>query len=96
MIIIGSALLFAFGMLLLLISAARIAVSLIMICYYLTKIAVCLGIAALAGSWLFAQWCMKRGQPEAEEPCITINIYSDEDDVAPIVELPHWSFRRLN
>jgi hypothetical protein len=105
MIFIGSAILFAIGMLLLLRSVIAIAASLVMLCYYLIKIAVCLAIAAFAGLWLFAQWFAKHvmilvrwfcGLPEPiePEPVITITITIDDDD-APIVELPRGSFRRL-
>jgi hypothetical protein len=106
MIFIGSAILFAIGMLLLLISAVRIAVSLIKICYYLLALAVLLPVTALLALCVFVQWCAKhvmilarwlRGIPEPieSEPMITINITLDDDDNASIVELPRASFRRL-
>jgi hypothetical protein len=102
MIIIGSAILFIFGVLLLLIQAARIAVGLAMICYYLIKIAVCLTVAALAGLRLVGQLCVNRygsrGIPMQEpEPGITINIFTDDHpaDEGPIIELPRGSFRRV-
>jgi hypothetical protein len=104
MIIIGSAILFAFGMLLLLISAVRIAFGLIKICFYLIALAVLLPVTALLALCVLVQWCAKhasilvrwfRGLPEPEaESSIVINIYidSDADDVAPTID---GSFRRL-
>jgi hypothetical protein len=93
MIIIGSAILFLFGMLLLLISAVRIAFGLIKLCFYLLALAVLLPVTALLGLCVFVQWCVKlvRGQA-ADEHCITITI----DDDAPIIDLPRESYRRLS
>jgi hypothetical protein len=104
-IFIVSTLLFAVGTLLLLRSAIAIAASLIVICYQLLKLAVCLVILAVLGCVLFCQWYLKHvgvlarwsgGLPEPDaEPFITINVYSDEDDVAPTIDLPRAGFHRL-
>jgi hypothetical protein len=96
MIIIASAILFAFGLLLLLVQAIRIAFSLVMIAYYLIKIAVCLTIATVLASVLFCQWLVRLTRSQVltrPEPVITIDFYSDEVDV-PTIELPREHFRR--
>ena len=95
MILIGSAILFLFGMLLLSIQAIRIAFGLIKIAYYIIKLIVCLVVWVLCAFGLFCQWCLKwlKGIPEPE-PVIMINFYSDEEDV-PTIELPRERFRRL-
>jgi hypothetical protein len=95
MIIIGSAILFIFGVLLLLIQAARIAVGLVMICYYLIKLAVCLTVAPIAGCWLIGQWCVKRVRGIGPEPVVTISIFDNGPDEAPAIDLPRGSFRRV-
>jgi hypothetical protein len=107
MIIIGSAILFAFGMLLLLISAVRIAFDLIKLCFYLLALAVLLPVTALLALCVFVQWCAKhvmilvrwlRGLPKPieSEPMITINITLDDDDAAAqIVDLPRAAWHHL-
>jgi hypothetical protein len=104
--IVVGAILFVIGAAMLLRSVIAIAVSLIVICFDLVKLAGCLVIATLAGSLLLGQWIVKhvsilvrwiRGLPEPE-PCIAITInYPDEDadDIARTIELPRESFRRL-
>jgi hypothetical protein len=95
MIFIGSAILFLVGMMLLLISAFRIVFSLLVLCFHLIRLAVSLVLLVVAGPWLLVQKLV-RGQREPEGESITINIYLDDaDDVAPVVELPRESFRRL-
>jgi hypothetical protein len=102
-----SGILFAAGMLLLLRSVIAIVASLIMLCYYLIKLAAYLVVAVLAVLGLVAQWGVRRvsillrrsrGLPESEaEPCITIEITvsDEEDDIAPTIELPRSGWRRL-
>jgi hypothetical protein len=104
--IVVGAFLFVIGAVMLLRAAIAIAVSLIVICFDLVKLAVCLVIAALAGCLLVGQWFMKhvsilvrwiRGLPEPE-PCITITINypeEDADDIARTIELSRDDFRRL-
>jgi hypothetical protein len=97
MIIIGSAILFAFGMAILFVQTIRIAISLLKIAYYLIKLAVVLTFTAVCTILLALQWCVRglTGIPE-QEPVITINVYSDDDEEdAPTIELPRGSFRRV-
>jgi hypothetical protein len=95
MILIGSALLLAIGLLVLLWQAIAIAFSLLKIAYYLAKGAVCLVVlvvcAVCLGVQAITRWL--DGTPEPE-PAIAINFYSDEED-APTIELPRVNFRRL-
>jgi hypothetical protein len=95
MILIGSAILFVFGMLLLSIQAIRIAFGLIKIAYYIIKLIVCLVVLILAAFGLFCSILVRwlKGIP-VPAPVITINFYSDEEDV-PTIELPRERFRRL-
>jgi hypothetical protein len=90
-IFIGSAILFAIGMLLLLISAARIAFGLIKIAVLLVAWCGCTLALIVCAILLFLQWCAKhvmilvrrfKGIPEPvePEPMITINIVLDGDD----------------
>jgi hypothetical protein len=94
MILLGSAILLAIALLLLLISAARIAFGLIKIACYLIALAVMLPVAAFLGLCVAVQWCARfvlGTRPAEAEPMITI-VYADEE--API-ELPRRDFRRL-
>jgi hypothetical protein len=56
MLIIGSALLFAIGLLVLLVQAVRIAFSLLKIGYLLAKLAVYLVVMVVCAVWLGVQW----------------------------------------
>jgi hypothetical protein len=104
MILIGSALLFAIGMLLLSVQAIRIAFELIKLAYYLAKMAVLLTIAVICAGILFCQWFAKhvmilvrwfKGIPEPIEPEPVITINFALGDNAPTIELPRSGFRRL-
>jgi hypothetical protein len=103
-ILIGSAVLLAIGLLVLLVQAVSILVSLIKLAYYLAKAAVCLVVLVVCAVCLAVQYVLilarwLEGKPEAAEPepVITINIYSneEEDEDAPTIELPRVNFRRL-
>jgi hypothetical protein len=91
MILIGSALLFSFGLLLLLVQAIRIAFSLLKIAFYLVKGAVYLAVLVVCVVGLAVQYVMRWLKPE---PVTTVYISLDDADV-PTVELPRDSFHRL-
>jgi hypothetical protein len=91
MIIIGSAVLLAIGLLVLLWQAIvisyhllRLAVLLVIWCGYAVVLVVC-------GVGLAAQYVMGWGKPE---PVITVNTSPDDEDV-PTIELPRESFHRV-
>jgi hypothetical protein len=92
MIIIGSAILLAIGLLGLLWQAIAIAFSLLKIAYYLAKGAVCLVVLVVCVVCLGVQYVMRWLKPR---PAITANFYSADEDDGPTVELPRESFRRL-
>jgi hypothetical protein len=92
MILIGSAFLFAFGLLLLLAQAIRIAFSLIVIAYNIVKAIVCLVVLVVCVIGL-AVWHVTRWL-KPEPPVTTVNISLDDEDV-PTIELPREGFRRL-
>jgi hypothetical protein len=92
MIIIGSTLLFTFGVLLLLVQAIRIAFSLIKIVFLLAKGALCLVVLVVCVVGLAVQYVMRWLKPE---PAITVNFYSADEDDGPTIDLPRESFRRL-
>jgi hypothetical protein len=94
MILLGSALLLAIGLLILLVQALRIAFSLLKIAYYLIKGAVYLAVLVVCGVCLSVQYVMRWLKPEP-----VVNFYSDDDashdaDV-PTIELPRTHFHRL-
>jgi hypothetical protein len=91
MISIGSAILLAIGLLLLLVQTIRIAFSLLKIAFYLAKGAVYLAVLVLCIIGLGVQYVMRWLKPE---PVITVNISLDDEDV-PTIELQRDSFRRL-
>jgi hypothetical protein len=102
MIIIGSALLLAIGLSVLLWQAICIAFSLIKIAYNLIKIAVLLIVLMVCLVCLAIQYIMRflripirwsKSEPEPQ-PVITVNFYS-ADDNAPTIELPRKHFHRL-
>jgi hypothetical protein len=97
MIIIGSAILFVVGVLLLLVQAIRIAFGLIKIAYYLAKLAVCLVVLVVCGFGLFCQWLVRwlKGHHLEPEPASRVNFYSEDEDDVPTIDLPRDSFRRL-
>jgi hypothetical protein len=90
MILIGSALLFALGLLLLLVQAIRIAFSLIVIAYNIVKAIVCLVVLVVCVIGLGVQYVMRWLKPEP-----VVNFYSDDDADVPTIELPRTHFRRL-
>jgi hypothetical protein len=96
MIIIGSALLFAVGVLILLVQAISIAFSLLKIAYNLAKLAVCLVVLVVCTFGLFCQWVARwlTGGREPE-PVVTVNFYSADEDDGPTIELPREHFHRL-
>jgi hypothetical protein len=94
MIIIGSALLLAIGLLILSVQAIRIAFSLIKIAYYLIKGAVYLVVLVVCVVALAIQHILRWTRPAADtEPVVTINFTLDDD--ADIYDLPRTHFRRL-
>jgi hypothetical protein len=93
MIIIGSAILLAIGLLGLLWQAIAIAFSLIKIAYYLAKGAVCLVVLIICVVGLGVQYVMRWRWPKPE-PVITINFYSADDDDGPTIDLPREHFHR--
>jgi hypothetical protein len=99
MIIIGSAILFAIGLLILSVQAIRIAFGLLKLTYYFVKLAVCLVVLVLCTLGLFCQWCLRwlKGHPEPIEPKppITVNFYLADEDDGPTIDLPRENFRRL-
>jgi hypothetical protein len=91
MILIGSALLLAIGLLLLSIQAISIVFSLLKLAYYLIKAAVYLAVLVVCVVGLGVQYVMRWLKPE---PVATVNISLDDDDV-PTIELPRTDFHRL-
>jgi hypothetical protein len=89
MILIGSALLLAIGLLILLVQALRIAFSLLKIAFYLLKGAVYLAVLVVCAVGLGVQSAIRRLKPEP-----VVNFYSDDKDV-PTIELPRDGFRRV-
>jgi hypothetical protein len=90
MIIIGSAILFALGMALLLWQAIVIVYRLIKIAVLLVAWCGCVLALVVTGcAWLG----VKLFKLEPDEPVVTINIFDDDD--AHTIELPRQSFRRL-
>jgi hypothetical protein len=89
MIIIGSAILFAFGLLLLFVQAIRIAFSLLKLAYYLIKFAVYLAVLVVCVVGLGVQYLMRWLKPK---PVVTV--YSDEEDI-PTIDLLRTHFHRL-
>jgi hypothetical protein len=96
MILLGSAILFALGMLVLLVQAIRIAFSLAKIAYYLAKLPVCLVVLAVCAVCLVVQYALGlvRRLDGKPEPAVTIDFSAGAED-APTIELPRASFRRL-
>ena len=97
MILIGSALLFSFGLLLLLVQAIRIAFSLIVIAYNIVTAIVCLVVLVVCVVCLGVQYVLRMRRWLKPEP--VVNFYSDDDashdaDV-PTIELPRTHFHRL-
>ena len=92
MIIIGSALLLAIGLLILLVQAISIAFSLLKIAYYLIKGALCLVVLVVCVVGLAVQYVLRWLKPE---PVVTVNFYTDGEDDVPTIDLPRASFRRL-
>jgi hypothetical protein len=90
MLLIGSALLLAIGLLVLLWQAIvisyhllRLAVLLVIWCGYAVVLVVCAVCLAI-------QYILGRFKPEP----VVMDIYLDDEDV-PTIELPHTDFRRL-
>jgi hypothetical protein len=77
MILIGSALLFIFGITLLFVQAIRIAGSLVKLCYNLIKFAVLVVVAVVLGLWILVWW--RRGTTEPTEPVTTDEEIAEED-----------------
>jgi hypothetical protein len=90
MILIGSAILLAIGLLILSVQVISIAFSLLKIAYYLAKGVVCLVVLVVCVVCLGVQYVMGWLKPE---PVVTV-VYSDDEDV-PTIELPRDGFRRL-
>jgi hypothetical protein len=85
-----SAILFAIGMLLLLRSAIVITFSLLKIVVLLVAFCGYALVLVVAGCGWLVSWFVPRS-----EPVITITIVDDVDDVAPVIELPRESYRRV-
>lgn len=94
MILIGSALLFTFGMLLLLWQAVAITYNLIKLAVLLVAWCGCALAVIVTGGWYLGDKLVRyiRGTEPEPEPVITINIALDD---APAIELPRDGFRRL-
>jgi hypothetical protein len=98
MIIIGSGLLLAIGLLVLLWQAILIAVSLLKIAYYLAKGAVYLVVLIVCAAGLAIQYVLRsarwlESKPAPAEPAIIIDIL--DDGGVSTIELLRNSFRRL-
>jgi hypothetical protein len=103
MIIIGSAILLAIGLLILLWQAIAIAFSLLKIAYYLAKAAVYLAVIVVCAVCLAVQYIMRflripirwgKSKPEPQ-PVVTVNFYPDDEDNGPTIDLPRESFCRV-
>jgi hypothetical protein len=90
MIIIGSAILLAAGLLVLLWQAIAIAFSLLKIAYYLAKAIVCIAVIIVCLIGLGVQYAMRWLKPTPVEPVVMA-----DDEAVPTIELPRTSFRRL-
>jgi hypothetical protein len=104
MILIGSALLLATGLLVLLWQAIAIAFSLLKIAYYLAKgavylvvLVVCVVCLAVQHALALVRWLAGKPEPAEPEPVVTLDFYADADaeDVPTIELLPPAGFRRL-